>query len=110
MSYQVDYEGQLKIINPSVKVIAKLQMLCGADLWEMGYDTDCRYLDLELAEGMEHLKHDGSEKSYEMGQQIQALLTEMRKDFPEFKLEGCLEVEDEFGGSYKVGGDGEKEF
>lgn len=111
MGHEVEVTGRLKFSKPlTPDELAELQKLCGSDLWKKGYDTDSRFLDLTPTLELDALMHDGSEKSYEVDQQVRILLKEMRERFPGFKLEGKLEVCDEMSGEYLVTAEGEKDY
>ena len=96
MWYCTTFKGKLSFAdNITVKELTKIKTF----LWE-----DCRdhpewgtqqltYIDLELCEDLSWLIWDGSEKTYDLVDKVNLIITEMRKEFPWFSLSGKLQAE-----------------
>ena len=93
MGYTTTFSGELKFKNDlSNKALGKLKSFLGEDCRdhpEWGR-TDLTYIDLELTDDFSGIKWDGSEKTYDLVDKINLLITEMGKEYPEFGLEGEL--------------------
>jgi hypothetical protein len=94
MGYSTNFSGELKFAHDvTVPELTALQKFLGADVREhkeWNPPHDLYFIDLELLEDFTGLKWDGSEKTYELDQAINLITREMRKEFPEFKLQGQL--------------------
>ena len=93
MGYDTNYVGVLKFKNEvTPKELAKMGTIVGEDCRdhpEWDKDPECyTYIDLELTDDYEGLQYNGDEKSSGMVGNINTLLNEMRKEFPEFGLKG----------------------
>ncbi len=91
MGYSTDYDGVLKFKKElTSRALGKLNTILGEDCrdhpeWDCGGLT---YIDLELTKDFSGIQWNGSEKSYEMVEKVNFVIELMRKDFPDFALEG----------------------
>jgi hypothetical protein len=89
MGYSTKYTGKLKFKTElSIPQLKVLESLLGKKV------GDC-YVDLEITKDYDGLQWDGSEKSNDMDEQINAIIKEMRKRFPEFGLIGSMKAQGE---------------
>jgi len=93
MGYSTTFKGVLKFKNElTTSALGKLTDFLGADCREhpeWGH-RNLTYIDLELTKDFKGLQWDGSEKTYDLKQKVQIIIDQMRKDYPEFDLEGSL--------------------
>jgi hypothetical protein len=103
MGYTTKFKGELKFVHePTVAQLKKLNSMFGEDCREHPeWDAkDLSYIDLKLADDLSGIKwDDGTEKTYHMERLVNVVITEMRKQFPDFALAGKLlaqgeEIED----------------
>lgn len=112
MGYNTQYRGTLEFTKPlTIDELNHLETILDEDVrshpeWTDIPKRECYYIDLELAPKKTGLKYNGSEKSYGMHHQLQVVLNEMRKQFPEFGLKGTLKAKDEYGTTYEIIVDG----
>ena len=93
MGYTTTFKGELKFANePTAPQLAKLKKI---------FCEDCRehpewaapglnYVDLELNDDFTAIRHDGSEKTYELEHIVNLVIRLMRSDWPEFGLTGSM--------------------
>jgi len=94
MGYSTTFNGVLTFKKElTIKEFCKLQTFMGQDCrnhpeWDSG---DLTWIDLEIYNnnGVPYgLCWNGSEKTYDLVEKINFIIQEMRKDFPDFGLEG----------------------
>lgn len=96
MGYNTEFQGGLKIkgsITP--ELLDKIDSFLGEDCRnhpEWG-GNDLTWIDLERCE--DTLYWDGGEKTYDLPEKIQLIMDNMRKDFPDFGLEGKMVAQGE---------------
>lgn len=95
MGYRTDFEGELKF-NESISIeeVRKIKEYFDTDL-SLNFRFNGGYIDLELTDLMDGLKWNGAEKSYNMKEQIEFLIKEVTKDFPDFSLNGVFDAQGE---------------
>ncbi len=93
MGYTTTFKGVLKFTNEVTnKQLQKLKTFLGEDCRqhpEWGH-TNLTYIDLALTDDFEGLQWDGSEKTYDLETKVNIIIEEMKKDYPDFGLEGKL--------------------
>jgi hypothetical protein len=91
MGYNTDFSGILTYKNPITdEELEYLQEFMGADCRdnpEWGR-TDLTWIDLDA--DIEGVYWNGSEKTYDLPEKINLIISEMQEKFPEFGLEGEL--------------------
>ena len=93
MGYSTDFTGELKFTTDLTgKQLAKIKSFLGEDCrdhpeWNA---KELTYIDLELTEDFSGIQWDGSEKTYELAEKINLIISQMKKDYPEFGLSGSL--------------------
>lgn len=96
MGYNTEFRGILEFKNPLTdEEVIKLSTFLGEDCrdhpeWDYDAMLDLTYIDLKFSDDYDGLIWDGSEKTYDMVEKINLILKEMRKEFPDFDLEGEL--------------------
>lgn len=94
MGYTTRFQGELKFVHEiSVPQLVKLQAMVGEDCRQHPEWNDAKgfyYIDFEPTKDCSGLKHNDSEKSYDAEKQVNVILKEMRKEWPEFGLTGQL--------------------
>lgn len=93
MGYSTEFKGELKFTTElTASQLAKVKSFLGEDCRQhpewgaMGMS----YIDLELLDDFTGLKWDGSEKTYDLTEKVNLIITEMQKDYPEFGLQGSF--------------------
>lgn len=92
MGYSTDFTGELKFVNElTASQLFKIESFLGEDRqdhpeWEMA--SGFYYVDLELADRFTGLKWNGAEKTYGLVDAVNMIITNMRKEFPDFSLKG----------------------
>lgn len=106
MGYNTKFQGELKFTNnPTVEQLRKLQQFLGADCrkhpeWGMEHLT---FIGLQLLDDFSGIEWDGSEKTYDLVEKINLILSEMKKEYPDFGLTGELRAQgDEIGDIWKL--------
>lgn len=102
MGYSTDFDGVLRFKKPvTEEQIKKLTPFLGADCrehpeWKTP-GIDLTWIDLELDDELAPtgLCWNGSEKTYDLVEKVNLIINEMRKDWPDFGLEGELEASGE---------------
>jgi len=93
MGYNTKYIGELKIENElTIKQLKLLKRVLDR----------ISNIDLELTEDMDGLVHNGAEKSYDLDNQINSIVEEMKREFSDFKISGEIEAIEDFGHRYKI--------
>lgn len=94
MGYSTDFDGCLKFTSVLTggEQIAKIETFLGEDCrnhpeW---CQTGLTYIDLELLKDFSGLQWDGSEKTYQLVEKVNLIITEMKKEYPDFGLEGKI--------------------
>jgi len=99
MGYTTRFQGELKFTHEiSIPQLKKLQSMFGEDCREHPEWGDARglyYIDFEMTKDYSGLQHSGAEKSYDAEKQVNVILREMRKEWPEFGLTGQLAAQGE---------------
>ena len=93
MGYSTTFKGELKFTTDlTAKQLGKVKSFLGEDCREHPEwgATGMTYIDLELLDDFSGLKWDGSEKTYNLTEKTNLIIDEMRKEYPEFGLEGKL--------------------
>ena len=94
MGYSTDFSGVLTFKEElTATQLNKLNSFLGEDCrnhpeWEAS--AGLYYVDLELTEDFSGIKWNGAEKTYDMVDIVNMILTNMRKVIPDFNLEGKL--------------------
>lgn len=109
MGYTTEFQGALLFDSEiSVNALKKLKTYFGEDQrdhpeWELPKDDWWNYIDLELTKEWDGIKWDGAEKSYDMVGQVNFLLREMKKEYPDFGFKGeMLAQGEEIGDVWKL--------
>jgi hypothetical protein len=96
VGYSTQFEGVLKFTaDLPISQIGRLKGFLGEDCRnhpEWG-STHLTYINLEIADDFSGLQWDGSEKSYEMEEKINLIISNMRKEYPDFALTGKLQAQ-----------------
>lgn len=101
MGYSTNYEGELKFTSMLTgEELAFFNSIAGENIadhdeWEYPEGIYLNYIDLELLRDFSGIKWSGAEKSNDMHEQVNVVLREMKKKFPEFGLEGELKAQGE---------------
>jgi len=93
MGYSTEFIGEL-LFTKELKAseIVKIKSFLGRDCrahpeWNAKHLT---YIDLELTDNLSGLKWDGSEKTYDLVEKVNLIIDMMKKDYPDFGLNGSL--------------------
>lgn len=93
MGYSTEFIGEL-LFTKELKAseIVKIKSFLGQDCrnhpeWNAKQLT---HIDLELTDDFTGLKWDGSEKTYDLVEKVNLIITMMRKDYSDFGLSGSL--------------------
>jgi len=93
MGYSTEFTGELKFKKElSIPELTKIKTFLGEDCRdhaEWGAEG-LTYIDLELTKDFSGLKWDGSEKTYDLTDKVNLIITQMQTEFPEFGLTGQL--------------------
>jgi hypothetical protein len=85
MSYPMSYSGELKFSHDlSIGQLVELQRIIGEDVRDLPNVVmvgDFGFFDLELLDDYSGIKHDGSESSYHIPDQINTILRHLRDNF-----------------------------
>ena len=98
MGYTTTFDGELLFADELIaSQLAALKSMCGEDCrehpeWSV---TSLTYIDLELNTDFTGLQWDGSEKTYDLVEKVNLVLTQMRKRWPNFSLKGQLKAQGE---------------
>lgn len=98
MGYSTEFKGTLRFVNePTASQLAALKAMCGEDCRDHPeWGANGLYcIDLELEDDFSGLHWDGTEKTYQMEKLVNVVITEMRKKWPDFALEGTLAAQGE---------------
>ena len=102
MGYTTTFEGELKFTcEMKATELAALNDILGEDVrehreWNLDEAaSDFYYIDLELTKDFSGIKWNGSEKSYSMEQQVNAVINLMKRIKPDFGLAGQMEAQGE---------------
>jgi hypothetical protein len=98
MGYTTNFKGVLLFTKElNGKELKKVKSFLGEDCrqHEEWGRTDLSYIDLELTDDFSGLQWDGSEKTYDLQDKVNVIIDEMRKEFPDFGLEGHLVAQGE---------------
>ena len=108
MGYNTDFEGILEFTEP---LTAEQELALGKILGELSSDVEGilappkyrGYIQFEITPDKSGLEWDGNEKFYDAVDACNAVLMTMRRDFPEFGLQGALKAQgEEFGDVWKL--------
>jgi len=99
MGYSTNFDGVLKfksVLTP--EQIAKVRSFLGEDCrehpeWEGSRGLtyiDLKFLGRRNNEDFSGLEWNGSEKTYQLVEKVNLIITEMRKEYPDFGLEGSI--------------------
>jgi hypothetical protein len=97
MGYSTKFEGELKFTTDlTAKQLAKVKSFLDED-WRDHPEWECpdpkahvSYIDLKLLDDFTGLEWNGAEKTSGMVESVNLIITEMRKDYSEFGLEGTF--------------------
>jgi hypothetical protein len=93
MGYSTDFEGELKFTTElTAPALAKLNSMLGEDCRdhpELAAE-DLNYIDLELNDDFSGIKWNGAEKTRGMVECVNLIIREMRKQYPNFGLQGAM--------------------
>jgi hypothetical protein len=98
MGYSTDFKGELRFVSePSTKQLAALSAMFGEDCrdhpeWNA---PELYYVDLELTEDFGGIRWNGAEKTDALEKIVNVVITEMRKQWPEFSLVGQMVAQGE---------------
>jgi|SRR5581483_6106921 len=99
MGYNTRFSGTLKFSTPvTVQMLAKLNTMLGEDAGKIAgsSDRDYGFIDLVVSKDFSGIEWDsGSEKTYYLEKSVNVVITEMRKEWPEFGLTGQLMAQGE---------------
>ena len=91
MGYTTTFKGQLTF-KPELtaRQLAKVKSFLGQDArkhpeWNA---PNLYYIDLEFTDDFSGIQWNDAEKTYDMTEIVNLIIREMRKDYPEFTLEG----------------------
>ena len=95
MGYNTEFKGVLKFKHdPTVGQIKKLKTYFGEDCRDHPEWVEAKgmtYIDYRVTQDMDGIEwDDNTEKSYEMVEKLNFVINEMRKEYPNFDLEGEL--------------------
>jgi hypothetical protein len=99
MGYSTYFDGELRFKTKATPdQLAALEKLCSATFNDCEPDFDQRlyYLDLKVNAAETGLAWNGAEKTYEMAEQVNAVLAKMREQWPDFGLHGQLDAQGEY--------------
>lgn len=91
MGYNTDFKGRLEIVHPlTEEQITHLDTILDEDCRDHPeWETDgLYYVDLVLSSNAKYLEWNGAEKTYDLDQLVNVVITQMRKKWPEFSLSG----------------------
>lgn len=98
MGYTTQFKGELRFTHEvTVPQLKKLESMFGEDCRdhpEWGA-KDLSYIDFKLTKDYGGLQHSGAEKSYDAEKQVNVILKEMRKEWPDFGLAGQIAAQGE---------------
>lgn len=99
MGYNTRFSGTLKFSTPvTVQMLAKLNTMLGEDAGKIAgsSDRDYGYIHLVVSKDFSGIEWDsGTEKTYYLEKSVNVVITEMRKEWPEFGLTGQLMAQGE---------------
>lgn len=98
MGYTTKFRGELKFTTELTgKQLAKVKSFFGEDCRDhREWDCDGTYIDLEFNGDFTGIQWDsGTEKNSGMVDHINLIITEMRKEVPEFGLKGTMTAQGE---------------
>jgi hypothetical protein len=91
MGYTTEFRGALKFVPElNARQLAKVKSFFGEDVRkhpEWGR-SNLYYIHLAFLDDFSGIEWDGTENSYDMVEQVNLIIKEMRKEWPEFGLEG----------------------
>ena len=93
MGYSTEFKGKLNFTTDLTgKQLAKLETYLGEDCrdhseWGVPHLS---YIDLKLTKDYSGVEWDGSEKTYDLEEKINFIITEMKKEYSEFGFMGEL--------------------
>lgn len=94
MGYNTSFRGVLRFKNdPTTKQLAKLHTFFGEDCrshpeWNAGQYAS--YIDLRLTKDLDGIEWNGAEKTYGLTDSVNVIVHGMRKEWPDFALDGTL--------------------
>lgn len=96
MGYHTEFSGALLFLSPlTLEEKTLLQTFLGADCRqhpEWGA-KELTYIDFELTHDEDGLQWNESEKSYDMVEKVNPIITQMKQRFPLFGLQGALNAQ-----------------
>lgn len=98
MGYSTDFTGELKFKTELTGTqLAKLKTFMGADCREHPEwgKTNLSYIDLKINDSFSGIEWDESEKTYDLVDKINLVISEMQKEMPDFELEGIMMAQGE---------------
>jgi hypothetical protein len=106
MGYTTKFSGQLRFKKEVTSTsLGKLKGYCGIDCRhtpELKY-TGFTYIDIKITDDFSGIEWDGSEKTYDLVEKINLVISEMKKEYPDFGLEGEMIAQGEsFGDVWKL--------
>jgi hypothetical protein len=93
MGYSTEFSGELKFTKElTAGQLVKLGTFFGEDCrnhpeWN---SENLTWMDLKLTKDATGIVWDGSEKTYDLTEKVNLILSEMRKDYPDFGLSGKM--------------------
>ena len=101
MGYSTKFKGVLKFTKElTIPQLTKLKSFLGEDCRDHPewHREDLTYIDLKISKDYDGLEWDGSEKTYDLVEKTNLIITEMKKDYPDFGLDGSLLAQGEDNG------------
>lgn len=98
MGYSTEFKGQLKFTTELTgKQLLKVKSFLGEDCREHPEwgATGMTYIDLRLLDDFTGLEWDGAEKTYDLVEKVNLIISEMQKEYPDFGLTGQLVAQGE---------------
>jgi hypothetical protein len=99
MGYNTNFKGELRFTKElTASQLAALSSMLGEDCRdhpEWGAGKNLYYIDLELTKDFGGLKWNGAEKTYELEKLVNVVITQMRKQWPDFGLTGSMAAQGE---------------
>ena len=96
MGYHTEFRGSLQFNTQLTETqLSSIKQILRADCrdhpeWDA---MDLTYIDLALLSDNSGIQWDGSEKTYQMPELVNVVITQMRRDFPDFGMTGVISAQ-----------------